>query len=68
MVSGRRIELRFETVFEKKQGLFFVFVKKDSCESHGLFRVEAEQDRFDSHRSPPLLDQTLLSSEIREIR
>ena len=69
MVSGRRIELRFETFFEKKKGLLLVFVKKDFCESQGFFRVKIERDWFDSHPlTPKMPDQVLLVLEIRETR
>ena len=53
MVPSCSFELRFETLFEKKEGLFFVFVKKDSCKPERVLGAKIQHDMFYVHLFSP---------------
>ena len=42
MISGRLIQLGFETLLKKEKSLFFVVIEKDPRESKGFFRVKVK--------------------------
>ena len=46
MISGRLIQLGFETFLEKCKGLCFVFVDEDSCHPYRFFEAKVEEKRF----------------------
>ena len=49
MISGRLIQLGFETLFKKEKSLFFVVIKKDSRKSKGFLRAKGKDYVFYLH-------------------
>ena len=54
MLSCRVVQLRFDAFFEKSEGLFPVFVEKDSRKPERLLWTEVQHDVFDVHLFPSL--------------
>ena len=58
MVPGRVVQLRFDAFFEKREGLFSVFIQENSRQPECLMWTKIQHDVFDVQLFPSLQNLT----------